>query len=66
MILKTRDMLTVHDLMSRWGVTERTLRNWRRRGIGPRWTRLSFRCIRYRVEDVERWEKDHRPRKEMR
>ena len=37
------------------GVTPRALREWRRRGEGPRWVRISSRCIRYRPEDLRAW-----------
>jgi hypothetical protein len=32
-----------------------TLRNWRYRGIGPRWHRLEGGDVRYRWDDVEEW-----------
>ena len=35
------------------GVCEDTLANWRRRGVGPRWVRLSDRRIGYRVGDLQ-------------
>lgn len=36
-------------------LSPRTLRNWRVTGDGPRYIRISSRCIRYRPEDVEAW-----------
>jgi len=33
----------------------RTLQNWRVRGGGPRFIRISSRCIRYRISDLEEW-----------
>ncbi len=37
------------------GVTPRCLENWRWRGGGPRWIRISARCIRYRRSDLIRF-----------
>lgn len=36
-------------------VTPRTLQEWRRRGGGPQFVRVSSRCIRYRPEDLAAW-----------
>lgn len=36
-------------------LSKRTLRNWRVRGGGPPFIRISKRCIRYRVSDLESW-----------
>lgn len=40
------------------GLTPRTLQSWRNRGGGPAFVRVSSRCIRYRVEDLEAWAAD--------
>lgn len=37
------------------GLSIRTLQNWRVRGGGPRFVRISARCIRYRIADIEEW-----------
>lgn len=37
------------------GMTPRTMSNWRRVGGGPPFIRVSSRCIRYRVADLESW-----------
>lgn len=37
------------------GYTTRALQNWRLRGGGPKFVRVSARSIRYRVSDVEAW-----------
>ena len=39
-------------------VSPRTLEAWRWRGGGPRYLRLTSRCIRYRRSDLETWERD--------
>ncbi len=37
------------------GLTPRTLQEWRRTGGGPPFVRVSSRCVRYRVADLETW-----------
>lgn len=37
------------------GLSDRTLRNWRVRGGGPPYVKVSPRCIRYRAADLEAW-----------
>lgn len=36
-------------------VSKRTLRNWRVRGGGPPFVKISARCIRYRAADLDAW-----------
>jgi Helix-turn-helix domain len=37
------------------GVTVRSLQKWRLTGDGPPFVRMSSRCVRYRVGDLQRW-----------
>lgn len=37
------------------GLTPRTLQAWRQQGEGPPYVRVSSRCIRYRIADLEDW-----------
>jgi predicted DNA-binding transcriptional regulator AlpA len=37
------------------GLSPATMRNWRVKGLGPNFQRLSARAIRYRLCDVEAW-----------
>jgi len=37
------------------GVAEKTLRNWRSQGIGPRYFRISRKMIRYSELDIKRF-----------
>ncbi len=37
------------------GLTPRCLENWRHRGGGPSYVRISARCIRYRRSDLHEW-----------
>ncbi len=53
-------MLSTAQLAERLGVTQVTLRSWRMREQGPPYIRISPRRVRYRVEDVERWEENCR------
>ena len=36
-------------------VTPRCMEGWRHRGGGPKFVRVSGRCIRYRISDLDRW-----------
>jgi len=39
-------------------VNPRTLQQWRLRGTGPKFVRISSRCVRYRYRDLMRWAED--------
>ena len=36
-------------------IKARTLKNWRRLGIGPAYIKISRKCIRYRKSDLIKW-----------
>lgn len=36
-------------------INARTLQQWRLRGAGPRFVRISSRCVRYRYSDLMEW-----------
>lgn len=41
------------------GLKPRTLQNWRWEGRdGPPWVRISSRCVRYLVSDLEQWARE--------
>ena len=40
------------------GVTTRALQKWRATGTGPRFVRISSRCVRYRRRDLITWASD--------
>ena len=46
------------DLSRRWGISTRTLEQWRWRGEGPKFIKIGG-SVRYRVEDVEAYEQQH-------
>jgi predicted DNA-binding transcriptional regulator AlpA len=48
-------LLTPRQVARQMGVTPGTLEAWRLRGGGPKFVRVSKRCIRYRRQDVESW-----------
>lgn len=48
-------LLTTAELAESIGVSPRTLRNWRAKGLGPVPTRLSPKDVRYAVDDVQEW-----------
>lgn len=58
--------LTIEQLSDRLGVPVKTLRYWRSRGYGPPGVKLGpgagtsskAGSLRYRLADVERWERD--------
>lgn len=37
------------------GLSERTLQDWRLRGRGPRYVRMSARAVRYRPRELAKW-----------
>lgn len=48
-------LLTPTELAERLGVSVGTLANWRLRGGGPAYIKLSGRAVRYRPRAVEKW-----------
>jgi phage terminase Nu1 subunit (DNA packaging protein) len=56
MIVKSiQEILNEKQAADYLGVTARALQAWRYRGGGPRFIRISARCIRYRQDDLEQW-----------
>jgi predicted DNA-binding transcriptional regulator AlpA len=54
-LVGSKALLTEKDVAATLGLKPATLRNWRVRGEGPRFVRLSRRAIRYRRADVDEW-----------
>lgn len=52
---KTPHLLDERGAASALGLKPRTLQEWRRRGYGPPYVRLSSRCVRYDVRDLRTW-----------
>lgn len=48
-------LITPYELSLRLGLSEETLRRWRRRGHGPTALILSPRVVRYDPKEVEAW-----------
>ena len=56
-------MLTPKELCERWKVADNTLRKWRGANTGPSYIKLGEGRnseVRYRIEDVEAFEKSNR------
>ena len=51
----TIQLLDEHQVAAAYGLTERCLQKWRATGDGPPFVRISSRCVRYRVADLEAW-----------
>ncbi|MDA5193883.1 helix-turn-helix transcriptional regulator [Govanella unica] len=58
------DNLPAHRLLNEkeaailLGFTIRALQNWRVRGGGPRFVKVSARSVRYRPDDLQQWIED--------
>ena len=53
--------LTTEELAARWRMTRIGLQDWRRAGKGPKFIQLEGKHgpVRYRLVDVEDYERDH-------
>ena len=51
----TEHLLTQEEAAQLLSVKSRTLEGWRMRGGGPKFVRLSARCVRYRPSDLQAW-----------
>jgi hypothetical protein len=49
------DLLTTERAAAYLGLRPKTLEFWRYQGIGPPWLRISRRCVRYRLRDLDTW-----------
>lgn len=55
-------LLTSKELAERWKLSDQILRLWRMKEKGPTYIKLGEgkkASVRYRLEDVEAWEKQH-------
>ena len=55
-------MVTSFELAERWGLSHRTLANWRSQNKGPRYLKLgkeSGSHVLYKLSDVVKYEKKH-------
>ena len=55
-----RAVLSERDLAERWLTSRRTLQRWRSGGLGPRFFRVGG-TIRYRIEDILKFEEGSHP-----
>jgi predicted DNA-binding transcriptional regulator AlpA len=49
--------LTVQQLAAREGVAVQTVYGWNKTRTGPRYMKIGGRLVRYRLEDVIKWER---------
>jgi excisionase family DNA binding protein len=56
--VKPERWLTPREVAEMLGISRRSVNNWRRRGIGPAYTKLGA-SARYRLEDIEKWIADN-------
>ncbi|WP_237222154.1 helix-turn-helix transcriptional regulator [Rothia nasimurium] len=56
------EVFTIDDLAKRLGVSGRTVRNWRSKGLDPVAIKIGG-FIRYKLSDIEAWEEAHRERR---
>jgi predicted DNA-binding transcriptional regulator AlpA len=54
MIVLERKFLTAKDVRLAFGISEKTLANWRSQGRGPAYHKLGGK-VRYAVADIEDW-----------
>lgn len=47
--------LTTEEAAGLLGLSRKTLERWRLTGEGPKFVRLSSRCVRYREADLDEW-----------
>ena len=47
------------ELAERWAVSQRSLQKWRQNSTGPAYLKVGRR-VRYRLCDIEEWERKHR------
>ena len=52
--------LNEQELADHYGVTTRTLQNWRKDGVGPPYTPIGHNLVRYNVEDILQYEAEQR------
>lgn len=52
----TIPMLKPEEVAEILNVSVRTLETWRYKGIGPKYLKISQRCIRYRHCDIRSWQ----------
>jgi predicted site-specific integrase-resolvase len=49
--------MTPEQVADRYQISPDSLKEWRYKGVGPKYLRIGKR-VRYRVTDLERWEKE--------
>ena len=55
---KDQQLLRQEEVARILNLSPRTLEAWRHRGGGPRYLKLTARCIRYRLSDIRTFQQD--------
>lgn len=55
--MEEKIFLNQNELASRWGMSPRTLENWRSSGKGPAYVKLGGQ-VRYRITDIQKLEEE--------
>jgi hypothetical protein len=53
------EFIRERDFADLVGVCLQTARNWRRKGVGPRYYRWTDQTVRYRASDIQDWVEEH-------
>ena len=51
--------LTEHEVAKLIGVNVKTLRNWRVRGLGPKYLKYHNKLVRYRLAEIISWQESN-------
>lgn len=55
--MEEKILLNQNELASRWGMSPRTLENWRSTGKGPKYIKLGGQ-VRYKIAEIEKLEEN--------
>jgi len=55
--MEEKIFLNQNELASRWGMSPRTLENWRSTGKGPKYVKLGGQ-VRYKIAEIEKLEEN--------
>ena len=51
----TEKYLSERQAAEKLGLTSSCLQAWRLRGVGPRFVKISARCVRYKESEIDNW-----------
>lgn len=56
MPMTNKNLITSRELADRWGISARTLEQWRWRGEGPAFIKIGKNIVRYDLRTIEEYE----------